>query len=170
MSVLCSRYHANKSRPRWKKHAHSEQSQDAIRPRSRERSPEPPRNDDVMASTSLPMGRSQEPMSHASTGHPVEVTKEVEERFVTDDDINAAAAKLMKAELMGDKTKTAKLKSNLEKMREAQHRGIKIRLTKTVSAERPSDDRVVHLTTLNRYGQEMPLHLGAQPSLPLATR
>ncbi|VDL89022.1 unnamed protein product [Schistocephalus solidus] len=166
-----SRYHANKSRPRWKRDV-SGQSNDPIRPRSHERSPERSRTDNLTASN-LSMDRSHKPMSETINSQPVEATKEVEERFVNDDDINAAAAKLMKAELMGDENKTVKLRSNLEKLREAQRRGIKIRLTKTVHAshsERSSDDKVVHLTTLNRFGNEMPLHLRAQSSLPSAVR
>ncbi|BHF58545.1 hypothetical protein SprV_0100149700 [Sparganum proliferum] len=164
-------HHLSKPRPRWKRD--DRQSHDLIRPRSRERSLEGHRTGSVTATTNLPISPSHEPMSQPITSRPAEASKEVEERFVSDDDINAAAAKLMKAELMGDKNKTAKLRSNLEKMREAQRRGIKIRLTKTVPAsqsERPSDDKIVHLTTLNRFGHEMPLHLNAQSSLPAATR
>ncbi|KAM3177008.1 hypothetical protein ACTXT7_005384 [Hymenolepis weldensis] len=82
---------------------------------------------------------------------------EVEERYVTNDDINSISAQILKAELMENKAKIAKLKSKLDKLREAQRRNIKIRLTKTVSAS--SSRNVVQLTTTDNLGHEVPLHL-----------
>ncbi|VDO05180.1 unnamed protein product [Rodentolepis nana] len=87
---------------------------------------------------------------------------EVEERYVTNDDINSMCAQIMKAELIGNNVKIAKLKSKLDKLREAQRRNIKVRLTKTVlasSARSGSARNVVHLTTTDSLGHEVPLQL-----------
>nr|CDS34033.2 hypothetical transcript [Hymenolepis microstoma] len=87
---------------------------------------------------------------------------EVEERYVTNDDINSMYAQIMKAELMGNEGKITKLKSKVDKLREAQRRNIKVRLTKTVSASPArfgSSQSVVHLTTTDSRGHEAPLLL-----------
>lgn len=87
--------------------------------------------------------------------------KEVVERYVTNDDINAMSAQIMKAELMGNKDKIAKLKSKLDKLHEARRRNIKVRLMKSVttSSKAKSTKNVVQLTTINDLGCDVPLHI-----------
>ncbi|KAF5398083.1 hypothetical protein PHET_08699 [Paragonimus heterotremus] len=89
----------------------------------------------------------------------------LEEREVTVDDINAMAAKVLKAELMSDTAKVTKLKNNLEKLREAQLRGLKVRMHVTHRDKKMSRDEstVVRLTRLNDRGVEMPVSI---PNLP----
>ncbi|KAF8569598.1 hypothetical protein P879_03982, partial [Paragonimus westermani] len=91
----------------------------------------------------------------------------LEEREVTIDDINAMAAKVLKAELMSDTAKVTKLKNNLEKLREAHLRGLKVRMhvTRRDSRRRmtPGESTVVNLTRLNDRGVEMPVSI---PNLP----
>ncbi|KAG5448917.1 CWF19-like protein 2 [Clonorchis sinensis] len=93
-------------------------------------------------------------------------TTETEERFVTADDINAMAAKVLKAELTGDPTKVNKLKANLEKLREAHRRGIKVRMhalrKRPVTNDPPvTIDKpiVIPLTQMDDRGMERPLRI-----------
>ncbi|KAM7540621.1 hypothetical protein Aperf_G00000024437 [Anoplocephala perfoliata] len=88
--------------------------------------------------------------------------KEVEERYVTDDDINAISAQILKAELMGNKEKVAKLKPKLDKLREARRRNIKVRLTKNIttsSMEAKSAQNVAQLTVITDLGRDIPLYI-----------
>ncbi|CAH8562865.1 unnamed protein product [Heterobilharzia americana] len=91
-----------------------------------------------------------------------------EERLVTNDDINSMAAKVMRAELESNSAKVQKLKANLDKLREAMHRGIKVRLhtIKKKAASnllQNSQPRVIELTRLNDRGVEMPVHIRNLP-------
>ncbi|CAL8074140.1 unnamed protein product [Calicophoron daubneyi] len=92
--------------------------------------------------------------------------RETEERLVTDDDINMMAAKVMRAELSQDQTRLKKMKYNLEKLREAKARGIKVRMHVTrraCEAHKPtasqSEPTTVLLTRMDDRGAEMPLHI-----------
>ncbi|TNN07927.1 CWF19-like protein [Schistosoma japonicum] len=92
-----------------------------------------------------------------------------EERLVTNDDINSMAAKVMRAELESNFEKVQKLKANLEKLREAMRRGIKVRLH-TVQKKKAfgshvesNQSRVIELSRLNDRGDEIPVHIRNLP-------
>ncbi|CAI2736984.1 unnamed protein product, partial [Dicrocoelium dendriticum] len=107
--------------------------------------------------------------SHSSSVRPTET----EERVVTTEDINSMAAKVLKAELGSDSTKAAKLKANLEKLRDAQRRGVKVRMhvipksAQSTEADKPS---VVALTRLNDRGMEMPVYIPSQGTMDGSSR
>ncbi|CAH8517728.1 unnamed protein product [Schistosoma turkestanicum] len=98
-----------------------------------------------------------------------ECQRTFEERLVTNDDINLMAAKVMRAELESNPAKAEKLKANLNKLREAMRRGIKVRLhtiqKKKVINNQPenSQSKVITLTRLNDQGVEMPVHIRNLP-------
>ncbi|KAL5962291.1 CWF19-like protein 2 [Taenia solium] len=86
----------------------------------------------------------------------------VEERYVTISDINTMAARLLKAELSGNKEKMDKIKSKLERLREAQRRNVKVRLTRVVSVsskEAEHCSNFAHLATADRDGRSPPLFI-----------
>ncbi|CAH8588608.1 unnamed protein product [Schistosoma rodhaini] len=92
-----------------------------------------------------------------------------EERLVTNDDINSIAAKVMRAELESNPVKVEKLKANLEKLREAMRRGIKVRIrtvqrNKTVHNQSGNNQsKIIALTRLNDQGIEIPVHIRNLP-------
>uniref|UniRef100_A0A5K3FB83 CwfJ_C_1 domain-containing protein n=1 Tax=Mesocestoides corti TaxID=53468 RepID=A0A5K3FB83_MESCO len=102
-----------------------------------------------------------------------DLLKKVEERFVTCDDINAMSARLLKAEMSNNKEKAAQLKTKLEKLREAQRRNVKVRLTTTVRGSplaASSSHGIVHLTATDRMGREIPLHTHGYDAVPPITK
>ncbi|CAH8568094.1 unnamed protein product [Schistosoma intercalatum] len=92
-----------------------------------------------------------------------------EERLVTNDDINSVAAKVMRAELESNHVKVEKLKANLEKLREAMRRGIKVRIhtvqkNKTIHNQSgDNQSKIIALTRLNDQGIEIPVHIRNLP-------
>ncbi|KAL5111430.1 CWF19-like protein 2 [Taenia crassiceps] len=93
-------------------------------------------------------------------GTSVGCVKVVEERYVTISDINTMAARLLKAELSGNRERMDKIRSKLEQLREAQRRNIKVRLTRAVSdssREAKHYGNFTHLVTANRDGRSAPL-------------
>ncbi|CDS40469.1 CWF19 protein 2 [Echinococcus multilocularis] len=88
--------------------------------------------------------------------------KVIEERYVTNDDINTMTARLLKAELSGNGEKIGKIKSKLDQLREAQRRNIKVRLTKTVPVsfkEAKHSRNFSPLATANKVGRAIPLYI-----------
>ncbi|CAH8855207.1 unnamed protein product [Trichobilharzia szidati] len=118
-----------------------------------------------------------EPLSKKDERSPVNSVddqhKTFEERLVTNDDINSMAAKVMRAELESNPTKVAKLKANLDKLREAMRRGLKVRLhtvqkKATNNSVDDNQSRVIELTRLNDQGVEMPVHIQNLPGAPVS--
>ncbi|VDK39613.1 unnamed protein product [Taenia asiatica] len=96
------------------------------------------------------------------TGASAGCAEVVEERYVTISDINTMAARLLKAELSGNKEKMDKIKSKLERLREAQRRNVKVRLTRVVSVspkEAKHCSNFAHLATVDRDGRSPPLYI-----------
>lgn len=77
----------------------------------------------------------------------------VEERYVTEIDINEACASLMRAEISGNVSKIAKLQKRVDTLREAKRRNLKVRLTQLQKVE---PQRTVMIEKTLKSGKMIP--------------
>ena len=106
------------------------------------------------------------PPESTSTTPPTTITPPVTPppvSLVTDAQLNSLGAKLMKAEMIGDKIKIEKLKKKLEELREIQksQKDVKSQLKKQESGSNKKEEEDVLITTTDRFGHVRPMK---QPS------
>ena len=140
----------------WRKKASTSSNKPVLKPSSSphtssyqapSRDPLPPSN-----SPQQPPAHPLLPQLNSSSSKPI-----TESKPVSDSQINSIAAKIMKAEMMGDDAKVERLKKQLADLREQQNQHELTR--KDTSVEKGGQEEVILLTKTDRFGHSRPVDL-----------